>query len=248
LNELQREFHMMLRAGAGVAVGIAGATLLLSGCGFGSVATGETRHETTYIDRGKAEMARVEIRMSAGELSVKGGTPKLLEADFAFNVPDWRPVVDYRATSSRGELTISQPKNSSRSFGNTVNTWQLKLNGELPLDVVANLGAGEADLELGQMNLRNVEVNMGAGELKMDLRGEPKRDYNVRVQGGVGEATISLPKDAGISATAAGGIGDIKAEGLEKRDGVWINPERVNAPVTIHLDVKGGVGEIHLIR
>ena len=42
--------------------------------------------------------------------------------------------------------------------------------------------------------------------------------------------------------------GDIDVKGLEKRDGVWINPERVNAPVTIRLDVKGGIGQINLIR
>lgn len=236
-----------MRTVALLALGITGAALLLSGCDF-AAGTGETRHETTYIERDKAELAHVEIRMNAGELSIKSGTPKLLDADFAFNAPDSRPVVDYRPSASRGDLTISQPKNSTRVFGNTVNTWNVKLNGELPLEIVANLGAGEANLELGQMNLRNVEVSMGAGELKMDLRGEPKNNYTVRVQGGVGEATLYLPKDAGISATATGGIGEIKTEGLEKRDGVWINPERVNAPITIHLDVKGGVGEIHLIR
>jgi len=234
----------MLRAGAGIAA----AVLLSSGCQVGSVATGETRHETKSIELDKAETARVEIRMGAGELRVKSGTPKLLEADFTYNVPDWRPVVDYRASPLRGDLTISQPKNSGRLIGRTVNTWELKLNGQLPLDVTANLGAGEANLELGQMNLRTVEVNIGAGEVKMDLRGEPKRDYNVQMHGGVGEATVYLPKDAGISATAAGGIGEISATGLEKRDGVWINPERIHAPVTVRLDVKGGVGAIHLVR
>jgi hypothetical protein len=111
-----------------------------------------------------------------------------------------------------------------------------------------DLGGGEANLELGGMDLRSVDVNIGAGALKMDLRGDPNRDYNVRVQGGVGEATVYLPKDAGISARATGGLGEISATGLEKRDGIWINPERAEASVTVHLDVKGGVGEIHLIR
>jgi len=228
-------------------VAITAAALLLSGCQHISVATSETRHETKSIELDKTETARVEIDMGAGELDVKSGTPKLLEADFAYNVPDWKPVVDYRASASRGDVTISQRKNSS-SFGNTVNTWKLKLNDQLPLEVTANLGAGEANLELGQMNLRSVEVNVGVGEMKMDLRGDPKRDYTVQIHGGVGEATVYLPRDAAISATAAGGIGEIKATGLEKRDGVWINPERINAPVTVRLDVKGGVGEIHLIR
>jgi hypothetical protein len=230
------------------AVGVAAVALLLSGCNVGSVVTTETRHEATSIELDKSEMARVELRMGAGELHVKSGTPKLLEADFTYNVPEWRPVVDYRASASRGDLTISQPEHSRSRLGRTVYTWDLTLNGQLPVEVATTLGAGDANLELGHMNLRRVEVNIGAGEMRMDLRGEPARDYDVRIHGGVGQATVYLPRDAGISATVTGGLGDISTTGLEKRDGVWINPERVNAPVTVHLDVKGGVGEIRLVR
>ena len=68
---------------------------------------------------------------------------------------------------------------------------------------MAKLGAGEVQMNLGGLPLRNVEVNMGAGELKLDLRGNPKQSYDVRVNGGVGSATIYLPKNVGISATAA---------------------------------------------
>jgi hypothetical protein len=228
-------------------IAIATASLFLGGCEVGSLATSETRHETRAIELDKTEMARVEIRMGAGELRVTSGTPKLLEAAFAYNIPDWKPVVDYRASASGGDLTISQP-NALGGFGHTVNNWELKLNDQLPLDVTASLGAGEADLDLGRMNLRSVTVNVGAGKMKMDLRGEPRRDYSVQIRGGVGEATVYLPGDVGISASVTGGIGDIDARGLEKRDGVWINPERVNAPVTIRLDVKGGIGQINLIR
>ena len=92
------------------------------------------------------------------------------------------------------------------------------------------------------MNLSRVEMNIGAGKVSMDLRGEPKRDYDVQIRGGVGETVVHLPKDVGISATATKGIGDISIEGLEKRDGVWVNPDRIGAPVTVRLDVKGGVG------
>jgi hypothetical protein len=57
-----------------------------------------------------------------------------------------------------------------------------------------------------------------------------------------------LPKDVAIAAAASGGIGSIDTTGLEKRDGVWINPDRLGGPVTVSVDVKGGVGEIRLIR
>ena len=91
-------------------------------------------------------------------------------------------------------------------------------------------------------------MNIGAGEVTMDLRGEPKRDYDVEIRGGVGQTVVYLPKDAGVSARATKGIGEISTEGLQNRDGVWVNPDRVGAPVTVRLDVKGGVGEIRLVR
>jgi hypothetical protein len=226
---------------------VAAIAAFLGGCGFGSIATtGETRNESVSFDPGDATSARVDLRMGSGELQVTSGTPKLVEGKFTYNVTDWKPVVDYRAGAT-GELKISQP-NSSGSFGNSVNKWDVKLNGELPLDITANLGAGEANLLLGTMNLTSVEMNIGAGQVTMDLRGEPKHDYTVRVRGGVGETVVYLPKDVGIAASATKGIGDISTEGLERRDGVWINPDRVGAPVTVRLDVKGGVGAIRLVR
>jgi hypothetical protein len=221
-------------------------TALLGACGFGSVTTGETRNETVSLDLGESQAARVELRMGTGELKVSGGTPKLMEASFAYNVADWKPVVDHRAGAT-SVLTVAQP-NTVGSFGNTVNDWDVKLNGDVPLEIKTDLGAGEANLELGRMNLSRVEVNIGAGEMEMDLRGEPRRSYTVQIRGGVGETVVYLPKDVGIAATATKGIGEVNVEGLADRDGVWVNPDHIDAPVTVRLDVKGGVGEIRLVR
>jgi hypothetical protein len=227
---------------------VAGIAALLGGCGF-STPAGETRTETVSLDLGQSTAARVELRMGAGELHVTGGTPKLMEGTFAYNVADWKPIVDYRAAgASTGELKLSQPSSSGSSLGNSVNNWRVKLNGDLPLDLTASLGAGEANLDLGEMNLDRVEMSIGAGKVDVDLRGEPSRSYTVQIRGGVGETVVHLPKDAGISATATKGLGDVAIEGLEQRDGVWVNPERIDAPVTVRLDVKGGVGAIRLIR
>ena len=215
--------------------------VVMSGCAFNS--TGETRNEKVSLDLDDAKSGRVAIRMGGGQLHVASGTAKFMEAEFAYNVPEWKPVVDYKA----GELTLSQPSYSA-SFGNSVNNWNVNFNSALPLEIIANIGAGEAKFELGEMNLSRVDLNIGAGQMTVDLRGTPKRDYNVQIRGGVGETVVHLPKDAGISATATKGIGDISVEGLENRNGVWVNPDRVGAPVTVRLDVKGGVGQIRLIR
>jgi hypothetical protein len=221
---------------------ILGTAALLNGCGVTS--TGEPRKESVSFDLDDVKSVRVTLRIGGGELNVTSGTAKLVEADFAYNVPEWKPVVEYKAG---GELLLSQPGYSSR-FGNSVNTWDVNLNKSVPIDINANIGAGEATLELGEMNLSRVDLNIGAGEMTVDLRGEPKRDYTVQILGGVGDMTVHLPKDVAISATATKGIGDISIEGLEQRDGVWVNPDRIGAPVTVRVDVKGGVGQINLKR
>ena len=111
----------------------------------------------------------------------------------------------------------------------------------------AKFGAGEADLNLGSLSLRSLDVEMGVGELKLDLRGNPKRSYDVRIRGGVGEATVRLPKDVGIEADAQGGIGGINATGLRKENGRYVNDAYDSAKTKIHLNIRGGIGNINLI-
>ena len=225
---------------------LAAAALLLCACEFDTEPTGPTQHETQAVDLDKSEMVRVEINMGAGRLDVDGGASKLLNADFDYNVPSWKPVVQYTASSFRGTLRIEQPGHSHG--GSHVDyRWNLKLNDTVPLDIAAELGAGQAEMNLGSLDLRSVRINMGVGQVKLDLRGKPSRDYTVEINGGVGQATVLLPREAGIIASASGGIGNISVRGLEKRGAEYINPAHENAPVTIHLTVHGGVGEIRLV-
>jgi hypothetical protein len=208
--------------------------------------TGPEQHESRSIDLDKSEHVRVELKMSAGELDVRGGAQKLMEAEFTYNVPAWKPDVRYRSAGSAGDLTIEQHGSSSFS-GNNKNHWDLRLHDATPLDMRVEFGAGEARLNLGSVTLRGLDLQMGAGTLQLDLRGTPKKDYSVRIRGGVGEATVRLPRQAGIMATASGGLGDISVTGLSKKGDRYVNDAYDQAQVRIRLDIQGGVGSIRLI-
>ncbi len=212
----------------------------------GRALTGPPQHDTQTVELDKAEMVRVEMRMGAGELNVAGGSTRLLDADFEYVLPESKPVVRYQASSFRGQLTIEQPRGLDSRAGSPYE-WKLRLNNGVPMDVVAHLGAGNAEMNLGALDLRGVEVHMGVGNLDIDLRGDPKRDYNVEIHGGVGNATVRLPTGVGVVADARGGIGNIDAQGLQKRNGRWVNAKHEDAKVTIHLDIRGGVGNITLL-
>ncbi len=225
---------------------VAAGALCLSGCVI-QVNTGPMRHEFREFDREGVERLRVELRMGSGELKVRGGAAKLAHADFTYNVDAWKPEVRYHGTAGSGDLTIEQPGGNHSSIGDTTYRWDLQLANDVPVELIANLGAGESQMDLGSLDLRRVEVLMGVGELHMDLRGKPKQDYDVRIRGGVGEATIYLARDVGVYASGRGGIGEIHTEGLRRQGDHWVNDAYDNAKVRIHVDVEGGIGEIRLI-
>jgi N-terminal domain of toast_rack, DUF2154 len=218
-----------------------GAVVCLTGCVVQTA--GPPEHDFKVIERDSAESLNANIHMGAGNLRIGSGTEKLVRADFDYNVADWKPEVRYSA----GSLTISQPSSHTAHIGNSRYDWDLRFNREVPLDLHVEFGAGEAHLDLGSLALRRVDVQMGVGTINMDLRGQVKHDYDVRIQGGVGEATVYLPSDVGVYAEASGGIGEIKAQGLQHEGSHYYNEAYQKAQYTIHLNVQGGVGSIRLI-
>ena len=90
-------------------------------------------------------------------------------------------------------------------------------------------------------------MDMGVGKLNMDLRGSPKHNYDVRIRGGVGEATVRLPADVGVYGEVEGGIGEIRTPGLRREGRRFFNDAYERSKVTIHLDIRGGIGSIRVI-
>lgn len=222
-------------------------TLWLSGCVIDTAHTSGLQYDSNTVEMDTAESVEVNLRMGAGELRVTDGSQKLMRADFTYNVPSWKPAVRYESTGGRGILTVEQPGSHHSNLGNTRYRWDLQLNNRVPMDLRVNFGAGDARLDVGSLALRSVDVDMGVGKLQMDLHGAPKHDYDVRIRGGVGEATVRLPGDIGIWAEAQGGIGAINVRGLRKQGGHWESESYAGAKVKIKVDVQGGIGAVNLI-
>jgi hypothetical protein len=205
---------------------------------------GPTLHKSESFDVDRSDTVRAYLKMGVGTLRVSSGvTDRVIRADFDYNIKAWQPEVDYR----NGTLRISQPNGSGHHLGNTKYEWDVRMTRDAPTELTVNFGAGEAHLDLGSLDLRRVNVEMGVGQIDMDLRGNPKHNYDVQIKGGVGEATVRLPKDVGIYAEARGGIGEISANGFHQDGHTYYNDAYKKSPVTIRLDVQGGVGSIKLI-
>jgi hypothetical protein len=221
--------------------------LVLGACaGINSPPAGPEQHESRSVELDKSELVRAQLKIGFGELDIRGGGQKLMDAEFTYNIASWKPDLRYTSTGGTGDLVLEQ-HGSTSSSGNSKNHWDLHFNDNVPLDLKIEFGAGEARLNLGSLSLRGLNIQIGAGTLHLDLRGKPTKDYSVKIQGGVGDATVYLPSEAGISARATGGLGEISVTGLHKNGDIYVNDSSETAKVKIHLDITGGVGSIKLI-
>jgi N-terminal domain of toast_rack, DUF2154/Cell wall-active antibiotics response 4TMS YvqF len=209
---------------------------------------GPSKTDHSVVELDKAEIVRTRFQMGVGDLTVHGGAAKLLEGDFTYSIPSWKPEVRYSSTGFRGNLNVEQPS-SVKGMNSNVGDykWNVKLNDSVAQDFEVNLGAGTAHIDLSTANIRSIEVNVGVGEIELNLRGKPKKDYNVSIHGGVGEARLLLPKDVGVVANVSGGLGGVDTTGMTKDGSRYVNDAFKTGPTMIRINVEGGVGGIKLL-
>jgi hypothetical protein len=205
------------------------------------------QHQSRTVERQGAKSVRASIDMGAGDLSVSGGSVNLLDANFDYRSSKATPRVEYRVDDGKGDLNISEGDSDSHIRTTSDNSWTLRLANDIPIDLKINMGAGEGRLRLHDLDLTNLQIDMGAGSVDVDLTGDRKKDLHADIQGGVGQATIRLPKKVGVIVNASGGIGTVVAHGLQHDGDAYTNEAYGKAPTTIHLNVQGGVGVINLV-
>jgi len=219
--------------------------LYITGCNTEDWDTGPEQTESRIVKLGDAKSARVQVDMSAGELTVSPGAKELLEADFSYRNSSSKPEVEYNVSGGQGRLTIRQ-HGSAHGRGSGHNKWDLQLSNKVPLELKVDQGAGRAKLTLGGLSLTRLDLDLGAGETIVDLSGDWKNDLTANIDGGVGKATVRLPSEVGVRATAHGGIGAINVRGLIKNGDAYVNEAYGKSPITVNVQVNGGVGEINL--
>ena len=218
---------------------------LLIGC-VNRVAVGPTQTDSQSVELGNAESVQAAIKMGVGQLNIRGGATNLMDAEFTYNIEDWRPEVDYQQRGDIGELQVSQPDAEINGIpdDNIEYRWDIALQNAIPLDLNVDLGVGESELNLSGLALQDLVVDTGVGSAVIDLTGPWQDSFDVRINGGVGETTVYLPENVGLHMAADTGIGSLVVNGLQKDGDVYTNAAYGNSDVSITLEINGGIGEI----
>lgn len=209
---------------------------------------GPLQNESSVVSTGDARAVNVQVVMGVGELSLEGGARELMNASFLYNIASWKPEVSYAVSNGLGNLAIKQPAGGGASLsGDVLYRWLVRFNDDVPMNLSAILGTGDASLSLGGMSLTGLDVKAGASNVTLNLSGPWKRDLNASVASGVGDLTLVLPRSTGAVVNVRQGIGSIEASsGLASRDDSYFNEAYGKTASTLRVTVTSGVGRTRL--
>lgn len=201
--------------------------------------------ESRTVERADATTVRAELQLGAGELTIAGGASSLLEADFSYNVPAWRPELDYTVRDGQGVLTLHQPSGDEGQVGNTRQHWNVRFAPGIPLDLRIKVGAATGSIVVGDLALTALTIETGAGNLTIDLSGA-HQPLAVTLKGGVINARIGLPEEFSAQVAIHAPLVTVDAPGLRGNGRTYRNAAAAGADGGVTVSISGGVASIAL--
>ena len=175
------------------------ASILILATGCGTFVNRNVESSKVSIEKDKADELELELNIGAGELNVNGEANEWVEGTIEYNNDKLKPDVSYKVSGDKGIGVIEQDDGlfNKVNFDEVENKWDLKLNNDIPIELIVNSGASKSNLDLKGLNLSGLEVNAGVGDMTIDLGGKWKESFDASLHMGVGKSKIILPKTSG---------------------------------------------------
>jgi hypothetical protein len=159
--------------------------------------------------------------------------------------------IDLEIDNGAGEAEVDASTLALTSFelDQAAGEGKVQLNGDQTrlTYVDADISAGKLELEMrgSYPAMRELRAETAAGQLKLDLTGQWSSDVDIKIEVVAGEATLRLPNNVNIIATATTSVGRVKSRGLVQ-DGEHYTREVPGAAGTLRIKANASVGQVVL--
>jgi hypothetical protein len=256
---------LVVAATFGILVGGWFAVGFAPGAGFGACGIGGGSANTPFPTQSGSLGAggKVVLDLSCGDAAIAPGPGDAWAV--AGSSDDGTPP---DITSGAGNLRVESPNRSGIGIGRAAD-WQvtLPLESQLDLDLSANAGSLDANLQgmritnlSGSVNAGSATINMiqvtglssidlsaNAGSLKLTLP-LPQGTINGSISANAGSVAVCVPTEVGLRITSSTSLGsnDFEDAGLTKAGDTWVRPALVASPNQIVLNVSANLGSVSL--
>ena len=163
--------------------------LLLSG----TVLSRDYEQEKKIIPSEGAQRVNLDLSFGVGRLTIApGSNADIAVIDIDRDISRVRETFDYETRGGTSYVTLeSRPRKSVHNLDSEHNRWEMTLSNRYPTEARFELGACEADIELGGIPLTELKVETGAAGTTLSFsEPNPKRMRELRVEAGA--ASVKL--------------------------------------------------------
>lgn len=222
------------RTGPGVAAALALALAALFGSAAAAAAQ-EWRSTTIMRQAADTDELEVEVGYGVGRFVIEPTDDMLYRANIRYDAERFDPIVEYE----EGRLHVGVEGNDGGMSSDTEegNRLELVLGRGVPMTLDLEFGAVEADLDLGGLSVRGLEVSTGASQTEMSFsRPNPEPLEHARFDVGAAEFHVRGLGNANVREVSLhGGAADIRL-GFQ---GEWSHD--------VDLDVEVGLGSVTVV-
>lgn len=222
---------------------------LLVGIFFGRQEGGGALEEVTVPLEG-AGQGRLRVQHGAGVLRIDAGSDPqaLLSGTFAGGL-------DYRANRVDDALSVDMrvPRQGIWFFapwqwwrGGGL-AWSFGLNPEVPIALRLETGAGEANIDLTELQVTELRLQTGASSTRLALPAQAGHT-EARIEGGAASISVRVPTGVAARIETSGGLASfsVDRDRFPRQGGVYQSPDYDTAENKIDLRVDLGAGSISI--
>jgi hypothetical protein len=208
---------------------------------IGSLRTRHVKARMLALELGTALRAEVSINFGAGDLTVgKAASGKIVDGTF-------EGEVRYDAKPDGCVWLKLEPLNWW-GWNPRGNRWNVGLTDAVPLKLTLDGGAANANLDLTDLKVTDLQIKTGASSTIVRL---PNAAGMTNVRVNAGAASVKLIVPAGVAArvhsTMAIGSNDINQQRFPHVGGDYASPDYATADNKVDIQFDGGVGSLAVV-
>ena len=125
--------------------------------------------------------------------------------------------------------------------------WEFGLTDEIPLDLVFEVGAVDAHLDMTALNVKNIVMKTGASSTNLKLPAAAGLTY-LKIEAGAASIDITVPEGVAARVEAEHGLAsvDVDQTRFPKTGGVYQSVDYEKAPNKVDIRIETGVSSIDI--
>ncbi len=192
------------------------ALILLSVLGMATLVwAADMEHRTERIEVQGASRLDVSLDFGAGEINlVAEDMDEAAKADIDYNPRHCDYDIEYEVKDGTGHLLMESINKRKNGIDTDDNLWDVTLSRKYPLDLELDIGACEADMDLGGLQLKHFYLDVGAASAFIDFsEPNPVRLEEIEIEAGASSLEIANLGNANFEyLDFSGGVGSFELD------------------------------------